>query len=154
MNLGLGKALMLVEKHHVYSTPSYPQLHEIVLQEGLLVKFFSFNGGIKGVYCCSLDGIELLTLQNGLGETELKHILAYGLAFHCLGSAPAHIKVMRDPPKNRFDDDVENFASVLLVPPRVRLDYGRITPGEISLRARISRSLAKRRINIARRFLV
>ena len=157
MNPGLGKALMLVEKHHVCSIPSYPYLYEILLQEGLLVKFFSFNGGITGVYCCTFDGIELLTLKNGLGEAELKHMLAYGLAFHCLGSVPiplAHIKVMRDSPKQGFDDDVEDFASILLVPPRIRLDYGRITPDEISLLARIPEAMAKRRINIARRFLV
>ncbi|NQS76538.1 MAG: hypothetical protein HQP61_08920 [Peptococcaceae bacterium] len=157
MNPGLEKALMLVEKHHVYSTPSYPHLHEILLQEGLLVKFFSFNGGITGVYCRTFDGIELLTLKNGLGETELKHMLAYGLAFHCLSSAPAlsaYIKVMRDCPKQGFDDDVENFASILLVPPQVRLDYDRITPDEVISLARISEALAKRRINIARWFRI
>jgi len=158
MNPGLEKALMLVEKYRVCSTPNFPRLRDILLQEGLLVKFFSLSGSITGIYYRTLDGIELLTIKNGLSELKLKHMLAYGLAYHLLylSSVPlAHVKVIHDFPKHGFDDEAENFASVLLVPPQAMLDYGRqISPGEISRLARIPESLAQRRIDIAKRFLI
>ncbi len=158
MNPELKKALMLVGKYCVRNVPDFPHLQNISRQEGLLVKFFFFSGSITGVYYRTLDGIELLTIKNGLNERRLKHVLAHGLACHFLYQAftpQSHLKIIYNSPKHGFDEEADNFASVLLVPPQAMLDYGRrITPGEISRRAQIPESLAQRRIDIAGRFLI
>ena len=77
MNPELEKALMLVGKYRVCTAPDFPHLQNISQQEGLLVKFFSFSGGIMGVYYNTFDGIKLFTIKNGLSKPELKHMLAW-----------------------------------------------------------------------------
>lgn len=155
---GIEQALVLVEKYRIYSTPNFSYLRDISLQEGLLVKFFSLSGSIKAIYYHTHDDIELLTIKSGLREPRIKHILAYGLAYRLLNRPPAryaHVKIIQDFSKHGFDNDAENFASVLLVPPPAMLDYGgQILARDISRLAQIPESLAQKRIDIAKRFLL
>jgi hypothetical protein len=87
----------------------------------MLLARYNFSGRIAGSYLRFEDGTALLTVRKGLPEPELKHVLARGLAQHCLGENGG-IYLRRTALEE--EDAAQEIAALLLLPPGIAFAGG------------------------------
>ena len=70
---------------------------------------------MKERYICTTDNIAIITINEGVLNSELKHLTAHALGHHFLhkGSYAYMNNIVLDKQENQ----AEEFAAVLLVPP-------------------------------------
>ncbi|WP_143288650.1 ImmA/IrrE family metallo-endopeptidase [Calderihabitans maritimus] len=153
MNTGMVQALKVVEAYNLHTFPNLHCLRNLARQEDIIIGSFPFKGRITETYIRTPDGIALLTVKRGLPEAELKHALAHGLGHHFLHKAPGiYVQKILE---SRLEEDAEDFAAVLLVPPAALKSMGkRISPREMAHLSRIPYPLACRRADLAEKYML
>lgn len=152
MGTGVLKALKIIKKYGLDTFPGTRALCRIIRKKELLLGYHPFKGRIKGIYTRTPDGITLLTVRNGLPESELKHALACGLGYHLLCPDPGlYLLGFRDA---KAESRVGAFAALLLVPPAAYAGKTAHPPAELARVGRIPDHAARLRTLLAVRYKV
>lgn len=151
MNIAIKKALEVLETYGLLSSiVDFQHISAIIDKENIIFSMFPFKGRLKERYICTKDNIVLITIHEEVGTPELKHLTAHALAHHFLHKGS--YAYINDIVLDKQENQAEEFAAVLLVPPSVLQKIKPATAYELAGECDIPIRLAERRLRIYEKY--
>jgi len=147
LNIAVKKALEVLTLHGLLDFYiDFRHLSRIIDNENIIFYTFPFEGRIKERYLATSDGIAQIAVDSNLSPPEQKHMTAHALGHHFLHQG--NFTHINDIVQNKQEQQAENFAAVLLVPPPVLLQIQPSTECSLAQGYSIPLILAERRVEI------